>query len=1387
VRAVQLFLHNSGIDHNPLQNLKFDPTNIIEAGQGAFELPNILKLIEAFIRQFLEWFDQVTGIDLLPILNDLEALLHLIVSSGIGTDLKDLATIIEDLLHLFFDGVTILPQILATAVESVLSGASLGDDIKNIISSIISALDGDGAIQTLANLIYTLEHIPFPNITSLFGLAHIGADLQGIVDHIVNGLGVSGTGHVLGDIPSALGAIPGGNISGITAVEQQVVNSICVALGAPSGPNYTSSDVLYYLEHIPASVISGITSGAQGVVDHLVQFLNPTLGTGNPLTAIEQSLSGSLGGLFGRVFGNHDGSASAVSGVTNNSDGTATATAGSGSGGGSPSLGDQSGYSLFDNLDGTAMSVFDLLFNAVGVTGPTTGNLTNSIGNVQLTIDNIIGALGGATSGNLVSGLTSALKAIPHGNLTSILGGADLGADVRSIVDNITNALGLGTGNPVASILTGLEAIPYANLNNILGTTNLGTDLQGVVDKLANAWGQAGTGHTLANLLSYAGAIPNTALTAILGSANLGADVQAIVDKLSNAFGNAGTGHTLANLLTYAEAIPNANITNILGQSSLGADVQAIVDNISNALGNAGTGHTLANLVSYLEAIPAANILGPLSTGIENLILTNLAKSPLAGVVSAVVDSLDGTVQPANVLSALITGNSDGTASLSSTLGATETLLDNLDGTVMSPGRLLQNLAAGVGTQNVTQSIGNVQQIVDNFTNLVTGGSSSSNSLATMVSDLQTSLQGLLPAFSENGDGTLAALVGGIVSNADGTTTTNPVNSLFSIIDAADGTLTSLANAIRNDGGITGLLGTHQHAVNSLQSVLTGTGAGTPANLVSALSNLLPAVVPIGDGTLAAIGGQVAALGDGTVTFAPQQAAPALNVAANSLINNGDGTLMSVADAVQNAVQGANQIGSSLIQGAVGIFGQIEGAFRGRGTASAASAAAAYAAMQGVATTQSANSIQLGGITGLNVSSVNQALQRSGVSVTGGSGGVNTQDNFGTYANANTVTGFTIGQIPGQSANYEPDMGIQSGQVAWTYGSAGNTVTSNVYYNNGSTTIVYNTSEGAYNSTPTNSDYQIVTLVMDGANTINGDPGNSGYGDPSVTPNLAAGWNYLIGRANSGLTSCVYAEIGNGWAALYCVVSGSITLLASVSHTAVMGATYELQLGNPLDTDPYYMALFVNGTTVVSYDDVGHTSQVGSSYRLCGFGMTMQYNNFYGGGQQLYYYPATVNFFGYQDNLTPAAVGSGFRAYRSSTTDVLLSTGKNLLASSFFDVTQYITGDFTYASGTNNKLTVTVAGWYIVKICINLDTTSATGGFISTSLYKNGSVAQQGSAFYIPTAPWSGPTGDTFVLYCASGDTLQPGTWADAIDVNGEATGTQCYWEVTLANCGTLS
>ena len=252
----------------------------------------------------------------------------------------------------------------------------------------------------------------------------------------------------------------------------------------------------------------------------------------------------------------------------------------------------------------------------------------------------------------------------------------------------------------------------------------------------------------------------------------------------------------------------------------------------------------------------------------------------------------------------------------------------------------------------------------------------------------------------------------------------------------------------------------------------------------------------------------------------------------------------------------------------------------------------------------------------------------------------------------------------------------------------------------------------------------------------------------------------------------------NGNAILGCTVAGTTTTFWTVAHTPVSGGLYQLVLGNPNTANQYVFSVYCNGTQIgTTYTDSGHVSQLGSSYLYAALGM-----------QAAVGIPASLSSWGVSDNAPAATIGSVFRQYRASTSTVTIASGNNLLANSFFDTNQYLTSDLTYAAGTQNKLTISVAGTYMVKMSFYIDAGGAGSNALGPILYHNGSVAQFGNQV-VTSSGYTGPWGDSFLIYCAAGDTLQPGTSSNISTFNlfGESTGAYCYWEVALCNCGTLS
>jgi len=740
-------------------------------------------------------------------------------NSGVGHTLTELLSYAESIPH--------------TVITDVLGGTDIGADIQAIVDNIANALGHTGTGHTLANLLSFLESIPNANLTAVLGSANLGADLQAVVDKIANGLGQTGTGHTLANLLSYMGGLaPVLGSASLGADVQAIVDKIANALGN-SGTGHTLANLLSFIESIPSGNILApvlpvppafdavasatvtvatspitwshtATAGADVfvIVDAVsTRTVSSITYGGTTMTLLSPSVSLNNSSTNGELVIAHlagvAGGSKTVS-VTFNSSafatccsisytnvsavGTVSTTFGSSTspsqaltcssnqlilsalgGGVSASASAPSGGTLRLNANSvngatpeaalvvqesaTSATFGDTLSASspwgaagvvlTGIAGNGASAFANSLipailgganlgADVQAIVDNIANALGQSGTGHTLANLLSYLESIPSGNLAAVLGSANLGADVQAIVDKLANAFGQsGTGHTLANLLAYAESIPNGNITNILGSANLGADLQAVVDKIANGLGNTGTGHTLANLLSYMGG-----LAPVLGGATLAADVQAIVDKIANAMGQTGTGHTLANLLTYLEAIPNGNVSAILGSANLGADLQAVVDKIANGLGQTGTGHTLANLLTYMGGL--APVLG---------------SSTLGADVQAIVDKISNALGQsgtghtlANLLSYL---ESIPNGNLTAVLGSA-----NLGADVQA---VVDKISNGLGNTGTGHTLANLLSY--------TGGLAPVLGSSTLGADVQAVVSTLVNAWGASGTGSLSQLV----------------------------------------------------------------------------------------------------------------------------------------------------------------------------------------------------------------------------------------------------------------------------------------------------------------------------------------------------------------------------------------------------------------------------------------------------------------------------------------------------------------------------------------------------------------------------------------------------------------------------------------------------
>ncbi len=98
-------------------------------------------------------------------------------------------------------------------------------------------------------------------------------------------------------------------------------------------------------------------------------------------------------------------------------------------------------------------------------------------------------------------------------------------------------------------------------------------------------------------------------------------------------------------------------------------------------------------------------------------------------------------------------------------------------------------------------------------------------------------------------------------------------------------------------------------------------------------------------------------------------------------------------------------------------------------------------------------------------------------------------------------------------------------------------------------------------------------------------------------------WARVYARVNNTNNTAVYGEWGNNTARIGCMVSGTETVLASVSQTTGNGDSWDFYAGTP--ADDYEFKLYRNGVSVFNGPvvDGDHISQLGGANRYVGLGM----------------------------------------------------------------------------------------------------------------------------------------------------------------------------------------
>ena len=273
-------------------------------------------------------------------------------------------------------------------------------------------------------------------------------------------------------------------------------------------------------------------------------------------------------------------------------------------------------------------------------------------------------------------------------------------------------------------------------------------------------------------------------------------------------------------------------------------------------------------------------------------------------------------------------------------------------------------------------------------------------------------------------------------------------------------------------------------------------------------------------------------------------------------------------------------------------------------------------------------------------------------------------------------------------------------------------------------------------------------------------------------------------RMNTAETQYGFIEIGGANLAQWGYKNGgSDTFVGSAFSCSrgTAGTNFTVQVGTTAGIR--YYELYRNGTFVNRWIDSSNLVVTGPNNHGWGFGVRWG-TRFFGQAS-----PPSVGSISIADNLPPTILGSGFRAYNSSSGSAVNGVvGVQKFGNFYFNATAIKSDDLTYNPALNNRLTVSVAGWYMVNIYQKITFGANNGKRVSMALFKNGTADQIGGS-EAWTSSWAstygGSVGATFLIYCAAGDYLEPGYSLNSTTGGmfpGDPAGLESYWSVALVN-----
>lgn len=264
-------------------------------------------------------------------------------------------------------------------------------------------------------------------------------------------------------------------------------------------------------------------------------------------------------------------------------------------------------------------------------------------------------------------------------------------------------------------------------------------------------------------------------------------------------------------------------------------------------------------------------------------------------------------------------------------------------------------------------------------------------------------------------------------------------------------------------------------------------------------------------------------------------------------------------------------------------------------------------------------------------------------------------------------------------------------------------------------------------------------------------------------------------RESSDQSSCVFADIWHDKAQIGYRKAGVDTYIGSAtSVTAAAGSNWELYGGNAAGTAPYLFQLVQNGvmaSPIVQWNDTGHVSNLGSSYR--------------GAGQDMYsdgtYYPGNTKFHA-RDLLQPL-LKTMMAEHRNtvSSASSLAAGAIYQLPVGWFNSQIYLMPGVTMDTAKAGYV-VANEGLYEFSFAIEL-TSGLTGTpyIIAPVIWVNSAPYAEGQSVYAHDSAVSGYSAQiTRSIYLFAGDKIYPAldTRANQWTVSGESSGTLSWMQL---------